>query len=163
MANQHTAIPWPERFWSKTKRSDNGCIEWTASTDGRGGYGKISFPGYGLGYAHRIAFFMHHGRWPKSEIDHVCRNRKCVNVDHLRETDRIGNMSNGTWALATHCIHGHPFDESNTYSYVRQRKTGIGRQRQCKACVRENGRRRKIQAGMERTAHPSQKRPASSK
>ncbi|SDL90152.1 HNH endonuclease [Arthrobacter sp. ov407] len=74
-----------ERFYSKTKRSDNGCLEWTASKVGRGGYGGFSFNGKVIG-AHRAAWMIEYGcvLTPEQQILHSCDNPICVDVAHLR-------------------------------------------------------------------------------
>lgn len=66
-------------------------------------------------------------------LDHLCRNRACVNVAHLEPTtDRVNILRGDTIAARnaakTHCPQGHPYDEVNTYV----RRDGKGRE--CKAC-----------------------------
>lgn len=56
------------------------------------------------------------------EVDHQCRVRSCVNIDHLRTvTHQINTTENVVgigWqimAQRTHCKNGHPFDQENTH------------------------------------------------
>lgn len=44
--------------------------------------------------AHRIAWFLHFGRFPKMEIDHINRNKTDNRICNLREADRIINTNN---------------------------------------------------------------------
>lgn len=120
-----------ERFQEKTKTSITSshrgvpCIEWTASINA-GGYGvfrPISSASSQL--AHRWAYERWVGPIPHDqEIDHLCRNRCCVNVLHLDAVTRTENMHRiPEWGTAewsakltkTYCKRGHPYDETNTY------------------------------------------------
>jgi hypothetical protein len=61
------------------------CWLWTASRNEHG-YGKINLGGGdGIVLAHRVAFFLHHGRWPDPCGLHHCDNPSCVRWDHLFE------------------------------------------------------------------------------
>lgn len=73
--------------------SDGDCLIWTGSTAGRG-YGTIRrSDGPGILYAHRVVWEHHHGTIPDgTEIDHVCRQRLCANIDHLRLVSHDENM-----------------------------------------------------------------------
>ena len=68
------------------------------------------------------------------QLDHLCRNRKCVRPDHLDAVTGRENVLRGATVAAyhaslTHCPAGHPFDEKNTYVYSKQPRT-----RRCRAC-----------------------------
>ena len=101
-------------------------------------YGGGVPSGYGRwrkGYAHRHFYEFAVGPIPDgTEIDHLCRNRGCVNPAHLEPVTHAENMARSGPALATHCKNGHPFDAANTY------KSATGR-RACRACNAENARR----------------------
>ena len=59
------------------------CIEWTAHKS-RTGYGKITVNG-SQKLAHRYAWEMENGPIPDEMwIDHICHNRACVRIEHLR-------------------------------------------------------------------------------
>jgi hypothetical protein len=78
------------RFWAKVRRQDD-CWEWRGSRNPRG-YGKISNKGKLLG-AHRVSYEIHKGQIPDGlEIDHLCRNRWCVNPDHLEAVSHAANL-----------------------------------------------------------------------
>lgn len=74
-----------QRLAKKTKRAENGCLEWTGATAGKG-YGLTSF-GKELRhcYAHRLSYALHHGIHPKFEgvVRHTCDNPRCTEPAHL--------------------------------------------------------------------------------
>lgn len=103
---------------------DNGCWEWTGSDNGNG-YGRMIMGSRKLGtrremYAHAIAYELLVGRVPDGMvIDHLCRNRLCVNPAHLEVVTNEENIRRGEWAPLTlaqrdKCSHGHPFSAENT-------------------------------------------------
>lgn len=126
-----------ERFWSKVEKSEGGCWSWSASCN-MDGYGQFLYHGK-MCRSHRIAYTWIKGEIPVGfELDHVCRNRKCVNPEHLEAVDHRTNsiramIATGVKAGATHCVNGHPFNDANTGI----RKTGSGRY--CKVCSRRSG------------------------
>lgn len=122
------------RFWAKVEKTDT-CWLWTAHM-ARDGYGQF-WAGKKLVRAHRYAYELLIGPIPKGlTLDHLCRIRHCVNPADLepvthRENILRGEGWSGLKARQTECIHGHPFDEANTY---RRPTTG----RQCRACNRKS-------------------------
>ena len=92
--------------------------------------------------AHRAYYEAHKGPIPASlVIDHLCRNRLCVNPDHLEAVENIVNVLRGSPMHNTHCKNGHEFTPDNTHINRRN-----GRWRKCRACHRlhEAKRRMKI-------------------
>jgi uncharacterized UBP type Zn finger protein len=96
--------------------------------------------GYGAGprgvLAHRHVWTEHFGPIPKGYVvHHVCGVRACVNPAHLQAMPRAehGRLHDNPRSArearraATHCKHGHRFDEANTYW------SKVGR-RHCRAC-----------------------------
>lgn len=55
------------------------------------GYVRISIDGVAYN-AHRLAWAMHTGCWPKEEIDHIDLNRSNNRISNLREVDRVTNL-----------------------------------------------------------------------
>lgn len=78
------------RFFSKTKRNEVGCLLWTGADKG-GRYGSFYFNGKPQ-KAHRVAFFLHHRRWPEPCALHHCDVSLCVEVTHLFEGTQLENI-----------------------------------------------------------------------
>ena len=103
-----------------------GCWNWQgASTPS--GYGKVWFDGR-LIYTHRATCEAVHGVIGGRQIDHLCRNTRCCNPDHLEAVTSRENIRRGTSLAAyrarqSHCKRGHKFDAENTYLDNRGRRT----------------------------------------
>ena len=114
--------------------SVNGCWEWGGYRDEKG-YGQKRHRGR-VDKAHRWAYETFVAPIPAGlEIDHLCRNRGCVNPAHLEPVTHQENLRRAT-SLITHCPAGHPYDEANTCH-------GADGRRSCRACMREATRRRR--------------------
>ena len=105
----------------------SGCWIWYGYTMGTG-YGLAHLPTGINQYAHRLTYERFRGPIPQGlTIDHLCRNRRCVNPWHLEpvtqsENNRRGYGWSGRHSRQTHCVHGHPFTEDNTYLWRSSRK-----------------------------------------
>jgi len=70
-----------KKFWSKVEKTDE-CWLWNGVKN-RGGYGILNYEGKST-LAHRFSFLLHGGIIPENHVvRHKCRNRNCVNPDHL--------------------------------------------------------------------------------
>jgi len=81
-----------ERFWAKVDKTET-CWNWTAALIR--GYGQFTVRTKFQMRAHRYAYQAVHGAIdPALVIDHICRNRKCVRIDHLRLVTQGQNTEN---------------------------------------------------------------------
>jgi hypothetical protein len=122
-----------ERFERLVAEPKGGCWTWMGSRS-QTGYGK--FNGLGETLAHRVAYRLFVGPIPTGlTLDHLCRNRACVNPSHLEPVTRRVNILRGTSPQAVnarkdHCPAGHAYDSANTYHYA-----GKVPARACRTCT----------------------------
>lgn len=131
----------PSTFWSKTTRTD--CIVWSGAQNSKG-YGCYGVAGKSE-LAHRVAWEDVNGLIPEDmTIDHRCRVRACVNVEHMEivsiaENTRRRFRAAGGLDVGGQCKRGHEMTELNLYI----RPSGS---RDCKDCMREIRAERKASA-----------------
>lgn len=107
----------------------SGCWGWSAAI-GDTGYARIDNT-----YAHRVGYLMFVGDIPKGmHIDHLCRNRQCVNPEHMEVVTVRTNVLRGVGPTAinaarTRCKRGHELSGDNLYV----RSNGY---RLCRKCSR---------------------------
>lgn len=145
MTRAYSKRPVEDRFWEKVDRhAASGCWEWTAYI-GKDGYGRLLIHrdgGYTKALVHRFAWELLVGPIPDGlDIDHLCRNRRCVKPSHLEPVTRRENLLRGVGVVATrakqtHCKHGHTLADA----YINKRGN-----RDCRTC-RLEGERRKYHA-----------------
>jgi len=100
MAATHRPRPTPqERFEAKCEPEPNsGCILWLGAVTPLG-YGNF-WDGKRYVNAHKAAYLFKHGAVPAGlEIDHTCRVKPCVNVDHLEAVTHGENIRRAIEAL----------------------------------------------------------------
>lgn len=120
-----------ERFWAKVDKG-SGCWMWRPEKN-PDRYGYLYVDGR-LVKAARFSYEMVAGPIPPGlQLDHLCRNRRCVNPAHLEPVTQRENILRGECMTAvnarkTHCLRGHPLSGENLSSYSRGRT--------CKACAR---------------------------
>lgn len=119
------------------------CWKWQGRTNC--GYGVFSI-GYKNHYAHRLMYAMRIGTIQEGKvIDHICRNRACVNPNHLEVVTHQVNILRGEGPTAnnarkTHCKHGHAFAHDNLW--ISYNNNGSKRKRWCRTCQRASWKRK---------------------
>lgn len=134
-----TGVPsdqkWIARFWRKVAVAANSdCWTWCAGKNGNG-YGQFFLDGQNR-LSHRISLNLFGVQIADGlVVDHICRNRSCVNPAHLRVVDRRTNALENSSAnayfntLKTHCPKGHPYSGENLIVWRNKRM--------CRTCRRE--------------------------
>lgn len=131
-----------DRFWARIDRRGAGeCWEWIGAVTSNG-YGRFSPRINGVMHrvmAHRLSYETLVGPIPDGlVIDHLCRNRRCVNPAHLEPVPQLVNVMRGEGvgvinAAKTECLDGHEFTPDNTYITPKGRRA-------CLACQRRRSR-----------------------
>lgn len=133
MASDLTRRPVADRFWSKVTGGDvSACWNWSGASNPRTGYGNFNIGDRRYVLPHRFAYEALRVDVPEGlQIDHLCRNRLCVNPWHMEPVTPSVNVRRSSNAAALNinravCRKGHPFTEENTYR--------SGAYRKCRAC-----------------------------
>lgn len=95
------------------------CWVWQGFLDEDGYPGKtVSLSGK-IQTAHRSSYESFVGEIPNGfHIDHLCRNRACVNPEHLEPVSVQENIKRGKkGVLNTHCHKGHILSPENTWRH----------------------------------------------
>lgn len=138
--------PTLERLTKKIIFNSKGCWEWI---------GCVNYRGYGVfkveqksQLVHRVSYQLLKGIIPNGlELDHLCRNRICINPHHLEAVTHKENLRRGLngfigalkQRLKTHCPKGHEYTKENTRIHISKKNQ---KSRLCKTCDREVHNRR---------------------
>lgn len=105
------------RFVAKISVTPGGCWKW-AGCKFKSGYGAFRVQPSTV-YAHRYSYEVFVRGIPEGlQIDHLCRNRECVNPDHLEPVPLAENILRGFAAKGStpgRCKRGHARTAENTY------------------------------------------------
>lgn len=144
-------VEWSDRtvarFFAKVDEDPiTGCWNWTAFCDPKG-YGRFQYGARDARLAYNVSYGLMVGEVPEGlELDHLCRNNRCVNPYHLELVTSAVNMQRRA-GLKTHCPSGHPYSPENSYRTpagntvcrtCRKRSQRVVKDRQ-KAARRERG------------------------
>jgi len=114
----------------RIKVDDNGCWNYPHSVNVKG-YSRIQG-----NYAHRVSYELFKSKIPEGlTIDHLCKNKICINPEHLEAVTGVENVRRSDAAPSinarkTHCIRGHLLSGNNL-------KMSQGK-RQCRTCVNKS-------------------------
>ena len=123
--------PALDRWWQRVDKQDGGCWEWTGVRFSNG-YGRFREPiTRRQQLAHRWGYQQLVGPVdPDLDLDHLCRNKGCVNPDHLEPVTHAENVRRWqvTRVVPTHCHKGHEYTAENSVYF------GSPPRRRCVKC-----------------------------
>ena len=130
---KHRAL---ETFWNNIEKTET-CWNWTGALNDKG-YGRFTIKGK-IFHAHRYAYKLLVGPIKNTlELDHLCRNPRCVNPAHLEAVTHQENVLRGISIAAVNakkvvCVRGHLLKGDNLYRRALPR-------RDCRKCALERAR-----------------------
>ncbi len=127
--------PPMDRFMEKVDKDENsGCWNWTGHLN-ENGYGRFWADGKRWP-AHRWIAEQTYGPLGHEEPDHLCRNRRCVNPEHLEPVTHRVNSQRAAY-VAAQCSSGHLLPPPSANGRRVCRKCANKRNREYKARKRK--------------------------
>jgi hypothetical protein len=133
-------------------RKDGECLTWLGACSK--GHGLIFRKGK-VKMVHRVVYEEFVGKIPKGlVIDHLCRNRACVNIKHMEVVTHRTNILRGVGLAAKHsnkihCINGHLLSGDNLILYSgKDTKGQIWRR--CRTCIKKTRKLRRMRRALDK-------------
>ena len=128
-----------DRYWEKVKIKPGGCWLWIGAKVN--GYGYFRLDGKAK-RAHRVSYEFLIGPIPdRLGLDHLCRNKSCVNPTHLEPVTQAENLLRSPLIVTETCPMGHDYNHENlaiaTVNTVKNKR----QYKYCKQCNRDRARR----------------------
>jgi len=115
-----------------TVDQETGCWNWGRSFSSNG-YGNAYFNKKYI-LAHRLSYMAHKGPLiPEQQIDHLCRNKACINPDHLEQVSQQMNIRRAFGGVEdlSLCPKGH----DRAFSHLDKRGSLV-----CRLCANSSSR-----------------------
>jgi hypothetical protein len=107
---------------------ENDCWKWDGAHDPRG-YARVSWDGKNTKVATLLWETEFREVHPRLELDHICRNKWCVNPYHLEEITHKDNTRRHYDLVDGFCMYGHALEGDNVYT------DPDGKRIRCRTCA----------------------------
>ena len=137
-----------------TRHDESHCWEWRTGKN----YPRMKLNGVPIQVT-QVLVSLSEGEYPYTAevVDHLCRNRKCVNPGHLERVTTGENTRRGLAQFGGHrqtqCKRGHELTPENTYNWSITRGGKPRVQRACVVCYKRKDKSRKDRRRNERRPH----------
>jgi len=142
----------PQYVQERVRLVESGCAEWTSTLKDGYGMAVIGYKAHGRPVrrpAHVVVYEWWIGKVPSGlDLDHLCRNRRCINPLHLEPVTRRENVRRGDlprlMADPSFRPHREPIAVcKNGHSMAGENVGRNEKRRWCRPCKTESARRRR--------------------